>query len=183
MQAADGNERYRTVFDSHFEAVRAYCLRRLPVADANDAVAEVFVVAWRRIDDMPSIDEVRPWLFGIARNVLRHSYRSSARRSRLQRRLDGLGHDVAPSPEVAVVRRMEDEALLAALESLSDGDREVLMLRTWEELTAPEIAATLGISVSAAEKRVSRAYARLARAVGRTSAAPTDSPSNERGGG
>ena len=183
MQPTTADERFRTMFDDHFDVLRAYCLRRLPVADANDAVAEVFVIALRRHDALPDADSVRPWLYGIARNVIRHSYRSSARRSRLQRKLDGLGTEVEPSPEVVVVRRSEDEALLAALSSLSEGDREVLMLRTWEELTAPEIATALDISVSAAEKRISRAYDRLARAIDRTSLAQTESPSDERGGG
>jgi RNA polymerase sigma-70 factor (ECF subfamily) len=183
VQPTTADETFRAMFDEHFEALRAYCLRRLPVADANDAVAEVFVVALRKRDSVPEPDRVRPWLYGIARNVVRHSYRSSARRNRLQDKRGGLGPEVAPSPEVVVVRRGDDEELLTALGSLRDGDREILMLRVWEELSAPEIAGIVGISVSAAEKRISRAIDRLARAVDRTSLAMTDSPSDERGGG
>lgn len=170
------------MFSEHFEAIRAYCLRRLPVADANDAVADVFVIALKRSEMLPEPDRIRPWLYGVARNVIRHSYRSSSRRNRLQSRLGGLGSEAAPSPEVVMVRRAEDEELLAALESLREADREVLMLRVWEELTAREIADALGISVSAAEKRIGRAFGRLKQAVERTSLAMTDPHSHERGG-
>jgi len=171
------------MFEDHFEALRAYCVRRLPVADANDAVSEVFVIALRKGDAMPEVDRVRPWLYGIARNVIRHSYRSSARRLRLQSKLDRVDPDVEPGPEAVIVRRSEDEELIAALDTLGDDDREILMLRVWEELTGPEIADTLGISVSAAEKRTSRAFGRLRKAVDRTSLVKTEPPSDVRGGG
>lgn len=182
MQPAIADERFRTMFEDHFEAIRAYCLRRLPVADANDAVAEVFVIALRRSHALPEAERLRPWLYGIARNVIRHAYRSSARRARLHSKLGGLDPEVQPSPEVVVVRHAEDEELLAALDSLRPADREVLMLRVWEEMTAPEIAEILGISVSAAEKRIARAFERLRRAVQRTSLVTTDPHSHERGG-
>ena len=182
MQPTQPHASFRAVFDEHFEAIRAYCLRRLPVADANDAVAEVFVIALNKSDSLPNADRVRPWLYGIARNVIRHTYRSSARRSRLQSKLGGLDPGVEPSPEVVVVRRAEDEELLAAIDSLRQADREVLMLRVWEEMTAPDIAQVLGISVSAAEKRITRAFDRLRRAVDRTSLTVTEPHSHDKGG-
>ena len=61
---------FRRFFDEYFAEVRSYCLRRLPVADANDAVSEVFLVVWRRRHTAP--DDVKPWLFAIARNVVRN---------------------------------------------------------------------------------------------------------------
>ena len=58
------------MFESHHEAIQRYCFRRLPASDANDAVAEVFLVAWRRIADAPAGDGQLPWLYGIGRNVV-----------------------------------------------------------------------------------------------------------------
>ena len=73
------NAKFRRIYDEHFEAVTRYCLRRLPVADVNDATAEVFLVAWSKIDRVPDGGESLPWLYGVARNVVRNSVRSARR--------------------------------------------------------------------------------------------------------
>jgi RNA polymerase sigma-70 factor (ECF subfamily) len=150
---------FRRFFDEHFVEVRSYCLRRLPVADANDAVSEVFLVAWRRRDVAPA--EVRPWLFAIARNVVRNSGRSSVRASRLIERVRVEPVRSQLGPEVQVVRNAEDEALFVAVQSLPEKYAEVLRLWAWEWLTAPQIAVVVGCSVSAAEKRLTRALRRM----------------------
>ena len=150
---------FRRLFDEHFVEVRSYCLRRLPVADANDAVSEVFFVAWRRRDVAPA--DVRPWLFAIARNVVRNTSRSFVRASRLIERVRVEPVRPPLGPEVQVVRNAEDEALLVAVQSLPDKYAEVLRLWAWEWLTAPQIAAVVGCSVSAAEKRLTRALTRM----------------------
>lgn len=154
---------FRALFCEHFADVRSYCLRRLPVADANDAVSETFLIAWRRRSDMP--DEARPWLFGIARNVVRNSTRSAVRAERLRERVRGEPAPHVVGPEVHVVRRAEDEALAWALGTLADDDAEILRLWAWESLSAREIAEVLGCSVPAAEKRLTRARTRLASVV------------------
>ena len=150
---------FRRLFDEYFAEVRSYCLRRLSVADANDAVSEVFFVAWRRRDDVPT--EIRPWLFAIARNVVRNSARSLVRAGRLldRARVEPVRPD--PGPEVQVVRNAEDEALLGVVQSLPDKYAEVLRLWAWEWLTTPQIAEVVGCSVSAAEKRLTRALKRM----------------------
>lgn len=153
------------LFETYFEDLRAYCLRRLAPADANDAVAEVFMIAWRRRDDIPEGEGARMWLYGVARNVVGHARRSAARRVRLHTRLAGLGNEDPVSPEVQVVQRSEDVEVLEALSRLRDHDQEVLRLRVWEELTAPQIAQVLSISTAAAEKRIGRAFRRLERAL------------------
>lgn len=150
---------FRQFFDEHFLEVRSYCLRRLPVADANDAVSEVFLVAWRKRHVAPA--DVRPWLFAVARNVVRNSGRSSVRAGRLIERVRLEPVRSQPGPEVQVVRNDEDEALLVAVQSLPDKYAEVLRLWAWEWLTAPQIAAVVGCSVSAAEKRLTRALKKM----------------------
>jgi RNA polymerase sigma-70 factor (ECF subfamily) len=108
------NTKFRRIYDEDFGAVTRYCLRRLPVADVNDATAEVFLVAWRRIDRVPDGPEALPWLYGVARNVVRNATRSPRRSGRLTGRLRGLARHQPADPSAVVVRRHEDEALLAA---------------------------------------------------------------------
>ena len=155
--------KFRRIFEEHFDAVTRYCLRRLPVADVNDATSEVFLVAWKKIDRVPSGEEALPWLYGVARNVVRNASRSNRRSERLTGRLGGLARHHTPDPGAVVIRRREDEQLLDALSGLSADDQEVLRLKAYEGLTAPQIAVALDISPEAAKKRLSRALARLRR--------------------
>jgi RNA polymerase sigma-70 factor (ECF subfamily) len=150
---------FRRTYDEHFEAIRRYCLRRLPLADANDAVSDVFLVAWRRRDAIP--EEALPWLYGVARNAVRNIERQRRRSNRISARANVEPSYPAPGADVIVVRNEDDERLMAALSSLGDQDREILMLRAWEGMTAAQIAVSNDISVSAAEKRIARATKRL----------------------
>jgi RNA polymerase sigma factor (sigma-70 family) len=162
-QMAGGiDSRFTTLFRHHYDEVLGYCVRRTEYADAQDCASEVFVVAWRRIDEL-NWDTARPWLYGIARGVLANRKRSSDRRIRLTKKVSGLAQGTAEDPDVVVLRAERDAEVMDALSKLKDSDREILMLSTWEELTAPEIAVTLSISTSAAEQRLHRAKQRFAR--------------------
>lgn len=161
MTATEPDARLTNLFEHHYDEVLAYCTRRIGRSDADDATAEVFAVAWRRIEEIEWAS-VRPWLYGIARRVLANRWRSITRRSRLVRKVNSLAPTTVDGPDVYVVRRDQDREVAAALKKLKDIDQEVLMLAAWEELSAPEIAATLDISTSAAEQRLHRAKARLA---------------------
>ena len=154
-------ERFDLIYDEHLEAIQRYCIRRLPTSEVGDAVSEVFLVAWRRIDDAPA-DHVLPWLYAIARNVVRNAHRGRARRRRLQRKVDALPGEHADASDLHVVRRQEERSVLEALGRLRPGDQEVLRLRTWERLSSEQIGAVLGISPHAVDARVSRARRRLA---------------------
>lgn len=157
---------FRKVFDATFDDVRRFCLRRVPLADVNDAVSEVYLVAWRKADEMPVGSETLPWLYGVARNVVRHVERGNRRRFRLDAMAMREPAAAAEGPEIQVIRRSEDAELAAAIRRLSESDQEVIRLRAWEELSAPAIAQVLGCSVAAAEKRVTRAFKRLERTLG-----------------
>jgi RNA polymerase sigma-70 factor (ECF subfamily) len=156
-------QRYRLLFERHWRTVRAYALRRAPDAStADDVVAEVFLTAWRRLDDIPEGSEL-PWLFGVARNVLSNTRRGQVRRERLVARLQG-DRVVQGAPEGHGVG-MEDERLerlTDALGRLSDDDSEILKLATWEQLPHSEIAVVLGCSVNAVAIRLHRARGRVA---------------------
>ena len=153
------------MYDTTFEAVRRFCLRRLTVSDANDAVAEVYLVAWRRADVIPPGEETLPWLYGVAHNVVRRIQRSNHRRFRLTARTMREPVETHPDPEVELIRHAEYQELAAAIKRLSSGDQEVIRLRAWEELPAPAIATVLDCSVSAAEKRITRAFHRLEKLI------------------
>ncbi len=156
--------RFTRLYEEYYDDVLAYCSRRIGPTEADDATADVFAVAWRRIDDI-EWPTVRPWLYGVARGVLANRLRSSGRRRRLLDRISGMAPVFEELPEVQVVRRAQDEAIIAAVQSLKPTDQEVLLLAAWEELKAPEIAQALGISTSAAEQRLHRAKRRLAAAL------------------
>jgi len=164
VDTAQSDERLTALFDRHYGDVLAYCARRIGRDEADDAAAEVFAIAWRRIDDI-DWDTPRPWLLGVARRVLSNRWRSLRRRSSLDKRLSGLASHYADAPEIFVVRREEDREMLAALGRLREPDQEVLRLTAWEDLTAAEVATVLDISTAAAEKRLQRALQRLGRIV------------------
>ncbi len=149
------------MFTSHRDAVWVYCYRRLPRDDVQDAVAEVFLVAWRRIDKAPEGDETLLWLYGVARNVVRNFNRSSTRQLRLRVKVGAFRQADDPTPEMQVIRRAEDRELLDAVNRLKPMDQELLRLRTWEELSHAEIASVVGLSIRSVESRLARVRKRL----------------------
>lgn len=154
---------FREVYDATFDDVRRFCMRRLPLSDVNDAVSEVYLVAWQKTDKVPRGDETLLWLYGVARNVVRHIERSNRRRLRLTAKVMQEPAGTVQGPEIQIVRRSDDESLATAIGRLSESDQEVIRLRAWEDLNAPAIAQLLDCSVSAAEKRIARAFNRLER--------------------
>lgn len=160
----NGREDFRRLYNRHYDAVLAYFLRRAGQANAQDLTAEVFLVAWRRLDAVPRGEETILWLYGVAANVAAHQRRSIARSARLETRLRAVpppnGHD---EPELQVVRRSEYEQVLAAAERLRPADQEILRLAAWEELPHDQISRLLGVSVSAVDQRLHRARKRLAK--------------------
>ena len=174
MAASEPQEaHFRRLFDLHREAVQGYCFRRLPASDANDAVAEVFLVAWRRISDAPNGDGELPWLYGIGRNVVANARRSSRRSGRLRVRLAGMSPRHDPGPELITVRNMDEREALEALARLRPEDQEIIRLRTWEELSNEQIASILGLSVQAVESRLTRARRKLERMLETPSTRPS----------
>lgn len=152
----DSSTKLSVLFADHHAEVLAYCVRRIGHADGEDAAAEVFAVASRRVDEI-DWKTVRPWLFGVARGVLANRWRSLHRLHRINRRVAAMAATPADSPDEIVIRTVEARAALNALGKLRPLDREILMLSAWEELSAADIAIALGISVDAAKKRLERA--------------------------
>ena len=155
----DAQARFRALYAQAYAPLRRWAHHRgITGADSDDVVAEVFTIAWRRIDDIPA-DAAVPWLFGVARNVVRNHRRGLRRRATLQL--------VAPVPSSAPDEPADTVLLRAALAELSDGDREVLALVAWDGLDVAELPVALGCSAGAARVRLHRARTRLADAVTR----------------
>lgn len=159
--------RFDALYRGHHAEILAYFVRRIPRSDAEDAAANVFTVAWRRLDQIPVGNDAVMWLYGVAHKTLANHRRSWRRAMKLNRRLSGLGVSSPVTPELQVVRAAEDEMLLKALDQLAWSDSEVLKLATWEKLSYSAIGDLLGISEAAVGQRISRARRRLAKTLGR----------------
>ncbi len=156
--------RFDSLYRAHHREILAYFIRReIPRPNAEDAAADVFTVAWRRLDQIPDGDQAVGWLFGVAHKVLSNHRRSWRRVLRLDRRLRGLAGPPSGTPELQVVMAEEDQILIRALNQLRRSDREILKLATWEKLPHSSIGELLAITQVAVDQRISRARKRLAR--------------------
>jgi RNA polymerase sigma factor (sigma-70 family) len=146
-----------TIFDRHFDAIRDYLARRLGDDAAADLAAETFTRAFdaRRRYDLSHVD-ARPWLYGIASNVMRRHARDERRRLRSYAK-------VASQPAVPERDGLALSAEVAgALASLSLADREVLFLFAWADLSYEDIARALSIPIGTVRSRLGRARAHAA---------------------
>ena len=153
--------RFRSAYRTYYRQVYVYFRRRTDIESARDGCADTFLVAWRRIDDLPNEPETLAWLYGVARRVLANQWRTRKRTTRLRDRLMGFGSESAPSPETLVVRAPHIQNVLDALDRLKPIDREVLLLSEWEDQSHKEIAATVGCKPHAVDQRIYRAKHRL----------------------
>lgn len=163
------------LFDRHAGAIHAYAQRRVHHAGlADDIVAQTFTDAWRMRARVAALDgELRPWLYGVARNHVRHHWRSERRRGAAFERVSQLAaaqssdHAQTVADDEAVRTRLT--RTLAAIESLDDIGRELLTLAVWEELSYREIAAAMNMPIGTVRSKLSRARSELARLVGGSS--------------
>ncbi|WP_229076304.1 RNA polymerase sigma factor [Actinoplanes sp. DH11] len=163
-------DRFRRLYAANVEALLAFAVRRVEQpADAADVVAETFLVAWRRSDDLPPDDEIKLWLYGVARRVLANHHRGGARRERLGERLRQRLSTVSPDPGADVPQRV---VVRAALNRLPAADREILMLTVWEGLQPREVAEVIGASAVVVRARLSRARRRMRDLLGHDPGTP-----------
>jgi len=165
-RAASPEARFNVLFSRHYPAVFGYAARRVGRDEAGDAAAEVFTVAWRRLDRVPPEPEALPWLYGVARKVVANHERAANRRLRLEAKAATVAPATTPGPGPG---GMDVEA---ALLRLGRADREVLRLAAWEELQPAEIATAVGCSPNAAAVRLHRARRRLAEEMQRGGSTP-----------
>ncbi|RZI79972.1 MAG: sigma-70 family RNA polymerase sigma factor [Microbacterium sp.] len=170
-RAATFEQAAREVIDP----VRRFLARRTDPATAEDVLAEVLLVLWRRLDDVP--EAVLPWTYGVARLCLANAERGVRRQGRLAARIAAVDppRDVEPTePDLAFVD--------AALAGLPPADAELLRLWAWEELGANEIATVLDISPNAASIRLHRAREKFKDALRKQGHSPGHEGLNEGSG-
>lgn len=164
IDEAVAEERFRRIYAAYEQQVYAYCLRRIDRDQAIDCTADTFLVAWRRISDVPDGDKALPWLYRTAHHVIGDRYRQRTRSRALVVALKtNPMADNGDEPETVVVRREADDAVLDALQRLRPADQEVLRLSVWEELSHAEIGELLGCTAHAVDQRIHRAAKRLGR--------------------
>jgi RNA polymerase sigma factor (sigma-70 family) len=172
------SERQRR-FDAHFAScgsdIVAYCTWRSgSTSDAQDAAVDVFLTAWRRLDEVPEGDAARVWLYATARRVLANQRRSSRRREALHERL------AAEEASRPAEQQSPEEALVhEALQLLPAVDREVLLLAEWEGLSPAQIATVMGCGRVTARGCLHRARHRFpsgVRGAARRAATPHQHP-------
>jgi RNA polymerase sigma factor (sigma-70 family) len=165
--AAAGRDAFAAVYAEHFDDIYGYLCRRAGRSEGEELAAQTFALALR---DRGSYDagrgSPRVWLFGIAANVLRGHRRSEERRLRALARS---GVDPLLDEADALVERLDAQratrALAGVLASLPAGDREVLLLAAWADLTSEEIGLALGIPPGTARSRLNRSRRQLRRAL------------------
>jgi RNA polymerase sigma factor (sigma-70 family) len=157
-------ERYRDI------AFRTAYLITRSAADAEDAAQEAFVKAYYALGRFRTQSPFRPWILRIVANEARNRVRSARRREGLMLRVaeDRPSGGAAPSPEAAALDRERDEALLAAMATLSEPDRQIITCRYLLDLSEAETADTLGLRRGTVKSRLSRALGRLRAPVARS---------------
>lgn len=180
--AANREREFEALYTAHHRAVLAYCARRASRTDAWDAASEVFLVAWRRLDDAPPPTEARAWLLGVAYKVLSNQRRGTQRRRRLAAKATPAELNGGRQPDEQLIRSEDETAVIAALRRLRAADREILQLSLWEEMAPVDIATVLGISRAAVDQRYSRAKRRLAREMNLTVSASDRATQPNEGG-
>jgi RNA polymerase sigma-70 factor, ECF subfamily len=165
-------ERFTALYDEHYRSVYAYAVSRAGRQLADEVAGEVFLVVWRRLDDVPR--PALPWLLGVARNVVIGQFRAAARQQSIAAELRawaaGPGAAVAGTVAGTVAGDVADQVsdrltALRALASLTEADRELLTLVAWHGLSPRDAATVVGCSAATFFVRLHRARRRLERAM------------------
>ncbi len=173
-------EYFTELFRRHAPYIQRYAVRRLGQDAADDIVAETFLLAFRQRDSYDRTrSDARPWLYGIATNLIGRHRRAEIR---LYRALARTGAD--PVTE-SFTERIDDRVsastasrrLAAALARLSEELRDTLLLVAWGDLSYDETAAALGVPIGTVRSRISRARSKLRRSLGDTNPAASEEES------
>lgn len=181
MTVADA--RFVEMYESFFRLVYGYCLRRTTPDKVDDAVADTFLVAWRRIGEVPAGDAALPWLYAVAYRVLSTQWRARSRRSKLESKLASVGVTPVSGVEDYVVVGEEYQEVLDALSRLKRSDQEIIRLSVWEELSHAQLAVIFEVSPDAAKQRLYEARRRLRGAFDRLENRKVRPPAAQKGGG
>lgn len=173
MPKPDREARFRAIYADAYEDVLRFAQRRVHRSHAEDAAADAFLVAWRRLDDAPKKpDDVRAWLFGIARNCLLNTLRGQGRRDALAVRVVETARSTSPADGLDSDLLAQRIDLAAAWRRLGETHQEALSLTVFEDLTSPQAARVLGITPVSYRLRLLRARRALRRQLELTKPTP-----------
>lgn len=159
MGASGDVERFESLWDNYAHRIQAYAIRHVGGQAAEEVVAETFLIAWRRLSEVPG--DPLPWLIVVARNTIANANRSAYRARLLATELTRLGEAAQPTmgdPEAVVVDR---ELMLRGLAAMTEVEREALLLVAWDGLSAAQAAVAAGCSTPTFHVRLHRARRRL----------------------
>jgi len=146
------HEKFENLFSTNADLVHRYISRRHRGSDVEDLTAEVFSLAWVKLDDIPAGFEL-PWLYRCAWNIVANAHR---KHDDIPTDLDISGFEPDIADEV-----LTNDKLVHAWSAVAQRDREVLRLAAWEGLNGRELAAALGTSEGGASAALSRARSHL----------------------
>jgi RNA polymerase sigma-70 factor (ECF subfamily) len=161
-------EQFAAVFRRHAAEIQRYVVRRLGADAAEDVVADTFLTAFRlRSRYQPDRPDARPWLYGIATNLIGRHRRAEVRQYRALARtgVDPVTEPFTDGADARVSAGGESRRLAAALAALPAGQRDALLLQAWGDLTYEQAAVALGVPIGTVRSRLSRARGRLRQAL------------------
>lgn len=164
-EVADAALSFREMYDKYFDFVYR-CARRLGVNERalDDAVQDVFIVAYRRRDSFEGRSTMKTWLYGITRRVAKDHRRRVARKEQGMVPTDGLA-SIEPSPQESSARNEALAMVQEILATFDESKREVFVLAEMEQMTVPEIAETLSVNLNTVYSRLRKARQEFERAV------------------
>lgn len=182
LRSIDDPDSFHEIFERHATTVLAYARKRLGTTAGEEILAQTFLTAFEhraRFD--PTYESARPWLLGIATNIIRHHLREEREHLRALAK-------ISPDPTTEGaddVSRLDAHRikpqLIAALLTLSDSDRDTFLLLALQELTYEETAAALGIPIGTVRSRIHRARSRLREQVRSRTTIPDGTQGSKQG--
>jgi RNA polymerase sigma-70 factor, ECF subfamily len=156
-------ERFTALYDRYYRRVYAYAVSRAGRQLAEEITSEVFLVAWRRLADLPAHE--LPWLLTVARNVAASEFRAAALQQSIAAEMRAWVTEAEAAADDIADQITERIALLTALATLPESDRELLALVAWHGLAPAEAARVVGCSTATYFVRLHRARRRLEHAM------------------
>jgi len=162
VRSALNTEKIERLYEAYGHDLANYCARRVEPERVDDAVADVFAVAWRKVSEVPDGDAALPWLYAVAYRVIFHHWRHSGRQRRLRIKVESVLPELPEDVSDVVVTREDHKLVRRAASRLRSIDQEILRLLLWEELSHDQAAIVLGLSKNAVKQRAFRARRNLA---------------------